>query len=200
MRRTLLSGVSKTTCIAQTTMRHYINPSETVLNGLTKAVGNTPLLKLERFSAESGCNILVKCEQMNPGGSVKDRAALFLIQDAVSRGKIGHLAAKDAPPPTIVEGTAGNTGIGLVHLANSLGFRCEIFMPDNQSKEKVEYLQLLGAHVRQFPVVAFTDPNNYNHKAREFAESTPNAYWTNQFDNRMNRQAHIETTGPEIWR
>lgn len=122
-----------------------------------------------------------------------------MIKEAIQSKKIAHLPQKDAPPPTIVEGTAGNTGIGLLHICNSLGFKCQIFMPNNQSKEKIEYLQTLGAHISQFPVVAFTDPNNYNHKAREFAEKTPNSVWTNQFDNTQNRQAHIETTGPEIW-
>lgn len=137
---------------------------------------------------------------LTPKGSVKDRAALFLIREAIRLKKVQHLSAKDAPPPTIVEGTAGNTGIGLVHICNALGFKCQIFMPNNQSAEKIEYLRLLGAEIHQFPVVAFTDPNNYNHKAREFAERTPNSYWTNQFDNTQNRQAHVETTGPEIWR
>lgn len=125
---------------------------------------------------------------------------MFLIRDAIRKKKVQHLSQKDAPPPTIVEGTAGNTGIGLAHICNALGFKCFIFMPNNQSKEKVDYLKILGAEIFQFPVVAFTDPNNYNHKAREFAEKTPNSYWTNQFDNTQNRQAHIETTGPEIWR
>jgi cysteine synthase A len=133
-------------------------------------------------------------------GSVKDRAALFLIKDAVRRKKVQHFDKKDAPVPTIVEGTAGNTGIGLAHICNALGFKCHIFMPNNQSAEKIEYLRILGAEISQFPVVPFTDPNNYNHKAKEFAERTPNAFWTNQFDNTVNRQAHIETTGPEIWR
>ena len=123
-----------------------------------------------------------------------------MIKEGINLNKLSHLKGKDAPPPIIVEGTAGNTGIGLVHICNALGFQCHIFMPNNQSKEKVEYLSALGARIKQFPVVAFTDPNNYNHKAREFAAQTPNAYWTNQFDNTQNRQAHIETTGPEIWR
>lgn len=136
---------------------------------------------------------------MNPGGSVKDRAALFLIDEALKLKKIVYQKAKDAPPPTIVEGTAGNTGIGLIHLCNALGLKCQIFMPNNQSKEKVDYLQALGAIIKQFPVAPFTDPNNYNMKAKEFASQTENAYWTNQFDNTQNRQAHIETTGPEIW-
>lgn len=173
--------------------------SKTVLNGFMGAIGNTPLVKLEKISKESGCNILVKCEHMNPGGSVKDRAALFLIKEGIRLNKVAHLKQKDAPPPMIVEGTAGNTGIGLVHLCNALQFQCHIFMPNNQSKEKVEYLQQLGAIIRQFPVAPFTDPNNYNNKAKEFAANTPNSHWTNQFDNIQNRQAHIETTGPEIW-
>lgn len=178
---------------------YYTNRAESVINGFMNTVGQTPLIKLERFSKQSGCNILVKNEYMNPGGSVKDRAALFLIRDAIRRKKIAHIDKKGAPLPTIVEGTAGNTGIGLAHICNSIGFKCQIMMPNNQSKEKVEYLQLLGAQINQYPVVPFHDPNNYNHKAREFAEKTENAYWTNQFDNTQNRQAHIETTGPEIW-
>ena len=177
-----------------------LSSAETVLNGFLSLVGNTPLVRLERISQETGCNILAKCEQMNPGGSVKDRAALYLIREGIRKNKIQHLKQKDAPVPTIVEGTAGNTGIGLAHICNALGFRCEIFMPNNQSKEKIDYLQTLGARVRQFPVVPFTDPNNYNQKAREFADNTPNAYWTNQFDNTDNRKAHIELTGPEIWK
>ncbi len=112
--------------------------------------------------------------------------------------KVAHLKQKDAPPPTIVEGTAGNTGIGLVHICNSLGFQCHLFMPNNQSKEKIDYLQSLGARINQFPVAPFNDPNNYNNKAKEYAANTPNAYWTNQFDNIQNRQAHIETTGQTI--
>ena len=128
-------------------------------------------------------------------GSVKDRAALFLINEGIRLKKIAHLPQKDAPPPIIVEGTAGNTGIGLAHLCNSLGFQCHLFMPNNQSQEKIEYLSTLGAVIKQFPVAPFHDPNNYNMRAKEFASQTPNAYWTNQFDNTQNRQAHIETTG-----
>lgn len=128
-------------------------------------------------------------------GSVKDRAASFLIKEAIRLKKVAHLNQKDAPPPTIVEGTAGNTGIGLVHICNSLGFQCHLFMPNNQSKEKIDYLQSLGARIKQFPVAPFNDPNNYNNQAKEYAAKTPNAYWTNQFDNTQNRQAHVETTG-----
>jgi len=124
---------------------------------------------------------------------------LYLINEGIRLKKLVHHKAKDAPKPAIVEGTAGNTGIGLVHLCNALGFECHIFMPDNQSKEKVEYLQALGAIIKQFPVCAFSDPNNYNQQAKLFASQTENAHWTNQFDNTQNRQAHIETTGPEIW-
>jgi cysteine synthase len=133
-------------------------------------------------------------------GSVKDRAALFLIREGIRLKKIAHLEQKDAPVPIIVEGTAGNTGIGLVHLCNALGFECHLFMPNNQSQEKIEYLSALGARIKQFPVAPFNDPMNYNNQAKAFSAQTPNSHWTNQFDNQQNRQAHIETTGPEIWR
>ncbi|PVD36718.1 hypothetical protein C0Q70_03704 [Pomacea canaliculata] len=144
------------------------------------------------MSDETGCEILAKAEFCNGGGSVKDRAALFLIQDAIRKGQL-------RPGGTVVEGTAGNTGIGLAHMCLSMGFKCMIFMPNNQSKEKIEMLETLGAKVKTVPVVPWSDPNNYNHLARQFAETTENAVWTNQFDNTANRQAHIETTGPEIW-
>ncbi|TPX33569.1 hypothetical protein SmJEL517_g03545 [Synchytrium microbalum] len=136
-------------------------------NGLIGAIGNTPLIRLSKLSQETGCDILGKAEFMNPGGSVKDRAALYVVKDAEERGLI-------KPGGTIVEGTAGNTGIGLAHM--------------------------LGADVRPVPAVAFTEPTNYNHQARDYAKSIPNAVWTNQFDNTANRRAHIETTGPEIWK
>lgn len=176
-----------------------VDRTNSIIHGFKNSIGNTPLIKLERISKETGCNILVKCEYMNPGGSVKDRAALYLINEGIRLKKIAHLEAKDAPPPMIVEGTAGNTGIGLIHLCNALGFQCHIYMPNNQSQEKIDYLTTLGAHIKQFPVCPFNDPNNYNQKAKEFASQTENAHWTNQFDNTQNRQAHIETTGPEIW-
>ncbi|CAF1103956.1 unnamed protein product [Adineta ricciae] len=163
-----------------------------ILEGFRGTVGNTPLIRLPKLSKETGCNILVKAEYLNPGGSIKDRAAFFLIQDALDKNLI-----KDGA--TIVEGTAGNTGIGLAHICNALGFKCVIFMPDNQSKEKIDLLRLLGAKVTTVPVVAFTDPNNYNHQAKRYADECDNALWTNQFDNRANRQGHYVSTGPEIW-
>lgn len=129
---------------------------------------------------------------MNPGGSVKDRAALFFIELAEERGLI-------KPGGTIVEGTAGNTGIGLAHICRAKGYKCIIYMPNTQSPQKMETLRLLGAEVHPVPVVPFTDPANFNHQARRHAESLDNAYWTNQFDNLDSRQTHIESTGPEIW-
>nr|XP_039254732.1 cysteine synthase 1-like [Styela clava] len=167
--------------------------SEGVLNGFFGSVGNTPLIKLDGVSKETGCNILVKAEFMNPGGSVKDRAALFLIKDAQEKGNIKKGG-------TVVEGTAGNTGIGLAHICNALGYKCVIYMPDTQSKEKIELLLALGADVRPVPAVPFNNPDNYNHQAKRYADSLDNAVWTNQFDNTANRRAHFETTGPEIWR
>ncbi|KAI8928930.1 hypothetical protein BC831DRAFT_446397 [Entophlyctis helioformis] len=166
--------------------------AQRVVRGLTGAVGNTPLIRLNRLSEETGCEILGKAEFMNPGGSVKDRAALFLVQDAERRGSL-------KPGGTVVEGTAGNTGIGLAHICRSKGYKCVIYMPNTQSKEKIDLLRMLGADVRPVPAVPFTDPANYNHQAKEYAATLDNAVWTNQFDNTANRQAHIETTGPEIW-
>lgn len=129
---------------------------------------------------------------MNPGGSVKDRAALYVVQDAEKKGLL-------KPGGTVVEGTAGNTGIGLAHVCRSKGYKCVIYMPNTQSQEKIDLLRMLGAEVYPVPAVAFTDPQNYNHQAARHAEKLSNAVWTNQFDNTANRQAHIETTGPEIW-
>ncbi|CAF1171176.1 unnamed protein product [Adineta steineri] len=166
--------------------------SARILEGFRGSVGNTPLIRLPKLSEETGCNILVKAEYLNPGGSIKDRAALFLIQDALDKNIIKEGA-------TIVEGTAGNTGIGLAHLCNALGFKCVIFMPNNQSKAKIDILRLLGAEVTTVPVVPITDPNNYNHHAKRYAEQRENTLWTNQFDNRANRHGHYLTTGPEIW-
>lgn len=165
---------------------------EAIRNGFVGMVGRTPLVRLNKVSKETGCEILAKAEFCNGGGSVKDRAALFLIKDAEEKGQL-------KPGGTVVEGTAGNTGIGLAHMCLAMGYKCVIYMPNNQSKEKIEMLKLLGADVRQIPVVPWTDPNNYNHQAKRFADSIENAVWTNQFDNTANRQAHIETTGPEIW-
>jgi len=161
-------------------------------NGLVSAIGNTPLIKLKTLSRETGCNILGKAEFQNPGGSVKDRAALFVVEDAERKGLI-------RPGGTVVEGTAGNTGIGLAHVCRSKGYKLVIYMPNTQSQGKIDLLRLLGAEVYPVPAVAFDNPENYNHQAKRHAERLDNAVWTNQFDNTANRQAHIETTGPEIW-
>ncbi|KAJ2713754.1 Cysteine synthase 1 [Coemansia spiralis] len=161
-------------------------------DGFVGAIGNTPLVRIGSLSRETGCEILGKAEFMNPGGSVKDRAALFVVEDAERRGLVGAGG-------TIVEGTAGNTGIGLAHVCRAKGYKCVIYMPNTQSQEKVDLLRMLGADVRPVPAVAFDNPDNYNHQARRHAEALDNAAWTNQFDNTANRQAHIETTGPEIW-
>lgn len=147
---------------------------------------------MNRLSEETGCEILGKAEFQNPGGSVKDRAALYVVKDAEEKGLI-------RPGGTVVEGTAGNTGIGLAHVCRSKGYRLVIYMPNTQSQGKVELLRLLGAEVYPVPAVPFDNPENYNHQAKRHAESLDNAVWTNQFDNTANRQAHIETTGPEIW-
>ena len=164
---------------------------------LLEAIGNTPLIRLQRASELTGCTILGKAEFMNPGGSVKDRAAKAIVLNAEKLGllKTGGL---------IVEGTAGNTGIGLALVANSLGYRTVIVIPDTQSQEKKDMLRLCGADLREVPAVPYKDPNNYvkysGRLAEELNESDPNgAVWANQFDNVANRQAHIETTGPEIW-
>lgn len=161
-------------------------------SGFVGAVGNTPLIKLNKLSQETGANIYGKAEFMNPGGSVKDRAALYVVEDAERKGLI-------RPGGTVVEGTAGNTGIGLAHVCRAKGYKCVIYMPNTQSQGKIDHLRLLGAEVHPVPAVAFDNPENYNHQARRHAESLDNAVWTNQFDNVANRQAHIETTGPEIW-
>ncbi|QJP13109.1 cysteine synthase A [Starkeya sp. ORNL1] len=169
-----------------------------IRNGLVEAIGNTPLIKLERASKATGCNVLGKAEFLNPGQSVKDRAALFIIKDAVAKG---HLKRGGV----IVEGTAGNTGIGLALVGNALGFRSVIVIPDTQSQEKKDMLRLAGATLVEVPAVAYANPNNYvkvsGRLAEELAKTEPNgAIWANQFDNVANRQAHIETTGPELWK
>jgi cysteine synthase len=160
--------------------------------GFVGAVGNTPLIRLHRVSEESGCEILGKAEFMNPGGSVKDRAAAAIIAEAERRGQL-------APGGTVVEGTAGNTGIGLAHVCNARGYRCVIVMPDNQSPEKYRLLEMLGAEVHKVPVVPYSNPNQYQRVAERLAASLPGAIWSNQFDNTANRDTHIATTGPEIW-
>lgn len=161
------------------------------------SIGNTPLIRLKAASEATGCEILGKAEFLNPGQSVKDRAALFIIKDAVAKGTL-------KPGGTIVEGTAGNTGIGLALVGNALGFKSVIVIPDTQSQEKKDMLRLCGAELIEVPAVPYKDSNNYvkysGRLADELAAKSPNgAIWANQFDNVANRQAHIETTGPEIW-
>ncbi|KAL9117692.1 MAG: hypothetical protein Q9187_005767 [Circinaria calcarea] len=162
------------------------------VNGFVGAIGNTPLIRLNRLSEETGCEVLGKAEFQNPGGSVKDRAALYVVKDAEESGLLRSGG-------TVVEGTAGNTGIGLAHVCRSKGYQLVIYMPNTQSQGKVDLLRLLGAKVFPVPAVAFENPENYNHQAKRHADSLENAVWTNQFDNIANRRAHIETTGPEIW-
>jgi len=162
------------------------------------AIGNTPLIRLSQASALTGCEILGKAEFMNPGQSVKDRAGLYIVRDAMDRGLL-------EPGGVIVEGTAGNTGIGLAVVGNALGFRTVIVIPETQSEEKKDALRLLGAELVQVPAVPYKNPNNYvkisGRLAERLAKSEPNgAIWANQFDNTANRRAHIEETGPEIWR
>ncbi|MCA3247015.1 MAG: cysteine synthase A [Azospirillum sp.] len=169
-----------------------------VKDGFVGAIGNTPLIRLRKASEATGCEILGKAEFMNPGGSVKDRAALFMILDAERKGLL-------KPGGTIVEGTAGNTGIGIALVANARGYRSVIVMPDTQSQEKKDYLRLIGAELRLVPAVPYANPNNYvkisGRLAEAIAKSDPKgAVWANQFDNVANRQAHIETTAPEIFR
>ncbi len=161
--------------------------------GFAGAIGNTPLIRLAKLSRETGCEILGKAEFLNPGGSVKDRAALFIIRAAEESGEL-------EPGGTVVEGTAGNTGIGLAHICAARGYRCVIVIPDNQSEEKMELLRILGAEVRPVAPKPYRDPDNYQKIAGRLALATPNAIRANKFDNVVNRQAHYETTGPEIWR
>lgn len=168
-----------------------------VCNGLVDAIGNTPLIRLRRASDLTGCSILGKAEFLNPGSSVKDRAALAIIRDAEARGLL-------SPGGVIVEGTAGNTGIGLALVGNALGYRTVIVIPETQSREKIDMLRLVGADVRTVPAVPYRDPNNYvkvsGRLAEELARTEPHgAIWANQFDNTANRQGHYQTTGPEIW-
>jgi cysteine synthase A len=160
--------------------------------GFAGAIGNTPLIRLRGLSDETGCEILGKAEFMNPGGSVKDRAARGIIEAAEERGEL-------EPGGTVVEGTAGNTGIGLAHVCNARGYRCVIVMPDNQSAEKYQLLEMLGAEVHKVPTVPYSNPNQYQKVAGRLAGTLPKAIWSNQFDNTANRDAHFRTTGPEIW-
>jgi len=168
-----------------------------IRDGFCNAIGQTPLIRLSRLSEETGCEILAKAEFLNPGGSVKDRAALAIIEDAEQRGAL-------EPGGVIVEGTAGNTGIGLALVGNDRGYRTVIVIPDTQSQEKKDMLRLCGADLREVPAVPYRDQNNYVHVserlALELAKTEDHgAIWANQFDNTANRYAHIQTTGPEIW-
>jgi cysteine synthase len=168
-----------------------------VAKDLPDAVGRTPLIRLRRASEETGCEILGKAEFLNPGQSVKDRAALYIIRDAVKRGAL-------RPGGVIVEGTAGNTGIGLALIGAAMGFRTVIVIPDTQSQEKKDMLRLAGAALVEVPAVPYRDPNNYVKYSGRLAEALAaseesGAIWANQFDNTANRQAHVETTAPEVW-
>jgi cysteine synthase A len=168
-----------------------------IRDGFVGSIGNTPLIRLRRVSEQTGCEILGKAEFLNPGSSVKDRAAWFIVKDAEEKGQL-------RPGGVIVEGTAGNTGIGLALVGRARGYRTVIVIPDTQSQEKKDMLRLAGAELREVPAAPYKDPNNYVHVARrlgeELAASEPNgAIFANQFDNVANRDGHIETTGPEIW-
>ncbi|HTB44236.1 MAG TPA: cysteine synthase A [Acetobacteraceae bacterium] len=160
-------------------------------NDLAAAIGNTPLIKLRRASEATGCTILGKAEFMSPGGSVKDRTGLFIIADAEKRGVL-------KPGGTVVEGTAGNTGIGLTLVGNARGYRTVIVIPETQSKEKLDFLRMIGADLRPVPAKPYRDPGNYVHVSRRMAEEM-GAVWANQFDNLANRDGHQATTGVEIW-
>ncbi|KAN0091113.1 Tryptophan synthase beta subunit-like PLP-dependent enzyme [Tylopilus felleus] len=162
------------------------------VQGFPDAVGNTPLIYLKTLSEQTGRHIFGKAEFQNPGGSIKDRAAVGILQDAEEKGRI-------RPGGTVVEGTAGNTGIGLAHVCRSRGYKCVIFMPNTQSQEKIDLLRMLGAEIHPVPAVPFEHPQNYNHQARAYAAQLDNAIWTDQFDNTANAHAHYLTTGPEIW-
>jgi len=176
---------------------HCSDVKQFVERDVTQAIGNTPLIRLNRVSDATGCEIYGKAEFMNPGQSVKDRAALFIVQDAIDRGEL-------RPGGTIVEGTAGNTGIGLALVGSAMGFRTVIVMPDTQSQEKKDMVRIAGAELIEVPAVPYKNPNNYvkysGRLAEELRAVTPaGVLWANQFDNVANKRAHVETTGPEIW-
>jgi cysteine synthase len=164
----------------------------TMVDGFCGAIGNTPLIRLTKLSEEFGCEILGKAEFLNPGGSVKDRAALGIVLDAEKSGAL-------KPGGTIVEGTAGNTGIGLALVANARNYRTIIVLPETVSIEKIDGLRAMGAEVRTVPEKPYSDPNNYIHVSQRVAAETPNGFWANQFDNLANRNVHYRTTGREIW-
>jgi cysteine synthase A len=163
-----------------------------VRGSFIETIGNTPLIRLQAASDATSCEILGKAEFMNPGGSVKDRAAWWMIREAENSGAL-------RPGGTVVEGTAGNTGIGIAHICRARGYACVIYMPDNQSREKIDILETLGADVRVVPTVAYSDDMNYQKQAGRYAQTRDGAVWVNQFDNIANRLAHFESTGPEIW-
>ncbi len=172
-------------------------PFDLISDSVIDAIGHTPLIRLRKASAMTGCTILGKAEFMNPGGSVKDRAALAIVEDAIARGTL-------RPGGTIVEGTAGNTGIGLALVAGALGFRTVIVIPETQSQEKKDMLRLSGAELVEVEALPYSDPGNYVHASRRLAqrlatETPEGAIWANQFDNLANRDGHRHTTGPEIW-
>ena len=164
----------------------------TITNNTLALIGNTPLVRLAGASAETGCDILAKCEYANPGASIKDRAALYIVEDAEARGIL-------KPGGTIVEGTAGNTGIGIALVANAKGYKTIIVMPDTQSREKMDTLRALGAELVLVPPAPFANPGHFVHTSRRIAEETEGAIWANQFDNIANRKAHILGTAEEIW-
>jgi cysteine synthase A len=163
-----------------------------VRGNFVETIGNTPLIRLQAASDATGCEILGKAEFMNPGGSVKDRASWWMIREAENSGALQRGG-------TVVEGTAGNTGIGIAHICRARGYACVIYMPDNQSREKIDILEMLGADVRVVPTVAYSDDMNYQKQAGRYAQTRADAVWVNQFDNIANRLAHFESTGPEIW-
>jgi cysteine synthase A len=183
----------KQSCVAarETALYGGIMPASVAPNALS-LIGNTPLVRLAGPSAETGCEILAKCEFMNPGGSVKDRPALYIVEDAEARGLL-------KPGGTIVEGTAGNTGIGLALVAAAKGYRTIIVIPETQSQEKKDTLRALGAELVEVPPTAYSNPAHYVHTSRRIAEETEGGFWSNQFDNTANRMAHIRTTAQEIW-
>jgi cysteine synthase len=169
------------------------NVASDIRDGFDGTIGNTPLVRINSLSEATGCTVLGKAEFLNPGGSVKDRAALAIVRAAERAGRLG-------PGGVVVEGTAGNTGIGLAHVALARGYRCVIVMPSNQSQEKIDLLRSLGAEVELVPPAPFRDQNNYYHVARRRAEAIENALWADQFENTANADTHYETTGPELWR
>ncbi len=183
----------KQSCVAVAAQHAYlVSMAASIAPDALSLIGNTPLVRLSGASAQTGCEILAKCEFMNPGGSVKDRAALAIIEDAETRGLLGAGGI-------IVEGTAGNTGIGLALVGNAKGYRTIIVIPETQSQEKKDTLRALGAELVEVPPTGYSNPAHYVHTSRRIAEETPGGFWSNQFDNTANRMAHIRTTAPEIW-